>query len=582
MAAAGVAEVALVKAEPREKVGAIAPIRETTGSAPAILTTAEPTVDGAVTTEISQKPDASEDAPVEPAVPPIEPVPDADEPDLESLPEAIATPEEPDPEAIPETPAEPSSDKPEATQEPEEELSPAEQERLRILTEADRLWQQGQYAEAELLYRKVKHPGQAIAVRDRPAPIFDPALLPPAGQVYWREAEAGQAQNLPTRVLVPLQLLTSQFPEFIPGHLRYSEVLLQQGEEEQIEQALLALEQATTLYPEEAELMRVRVTALAEQRQYLEASIAARQFAVLNPDDPTASEFTLLADTHLDDFQDRLRDRLTRNAIGNALTGAIGFALTGNLFGPLSAIQTSVLLLRGESEIGESIAGDAAEELPLLPDDEVVAYVNEIGQRLAAVTGRTEFEYEFYVVADADLNAFALPGGKVFINAGAIAHTNSEAELAGLLAHELAHTVLSHGFQMVTQGNLTANLLQFVPYGGIATDLVVLSYSRDMERQADALATRLLATSGYAADGLQNLMITLGEETEDYPLEWLSTHPDTAERIRNIDTQIASNGYNRYAFEGVERHWEMRRRVERLLPDEPEEKPEQSSTEGDE
>lgn len=542
--AAAVVETTLVKSEakqPSEAIAAVALEMQGEVTAP----------------EVSQKP--AEPAELKaPATPAIEPESIVD-PSLQ--PESETTP-------APEPVEESSNDTDKPAPEPDEvELSPAEQERLRLLTEADRLWQQGQYADAELLYRKVKHPGQAIAVRDRPSALFDPALLSPAGQVYWREAEAGQAQNLLTRVLVPLQLLTSQFPEFIPGQIRYAEVLLQQEDDAQTEQALLALEQATTLYPDQAELMRLRVDALAAHEQFLEASIAARQFAVLNADDAAASDFTLLADEHLDDYQDRLRSRLTTTAIANALTGALGFALTGNLFGPLSAIQTSVVLLRGEEAVGESIAADAAEQLPLLPDPEVVAYVNQIGQRLAAATGRTEFEYEFYVVADAELNAFALPGGKVFVNAGAIAQTNSEAELAGLLAHELAHAVLSHGFQMVTQGNLTANLLQFIPYGGIATDLAVLSYSRDMERQADALATRLLATSGYAADGLRNLMMTpLGEQNEDYPLEWLSTHPDTAERIRNIETQIADNGYNPYAFEGVEQHWQMRRRVEQVLP----------------
>jgi len=72
--------------------------------------------------------------------------------------------------------------------------------------------------------------------------------------------------------------------------------------------------------------------------------------------------------------------------------------------------------------------------------------MNDLGQKTAHATGRNDFEYEFYVVLDDDLNAFALPGGKVFVNAGAITHTKSEAELAGLLAHELSHAVLSHGF----------------------------------------------------------------------------------------------------------------------------------------
>jgi predicted Zn-dependent protease len=444
----------------------------------------------------------------------------------------------------------------------------ANEDRQQLLIEADRLYLQGQYEQAEFLYRKAKEPFVAEAVQERPAAISDPTQLSPAGQVYWREANAGREAELYTRLMVPLELLVEDYPEFIPGHLLYAEVL---AEQDKPEDSLAVLERATTLYPDEPELIRARVEALAENERWLEASIAARQFALLNPDRPDVGEFQALADQHLEEFQDRTRSRLRGNAIANFVTGAASFVLTGNLFGPLSAIETTVLMLRGESAVGESIAEQAVRQLELVEDETVVAYVNELGQQLAAVSGRDDFEYEFYVVRDETLNAFALPGGKIFVNAGAILEANSEAELAGLLAHELSHAVLSHGFQLVTSGNLTANLLQFIPYGGYAANLAVLSYSRDMERQADALGTRILATSGYAADGLRNLMITLEEaEEESLPFVWLSSHPDTDERIENIETQIELNGYNRYTYEGVERHQAMQRRVEQLLlaPDE--------------
>ncbi|MBD1999847.1 M48 family metalloprotease [Leptolyngbya sp. FACHB-541] len=444
----------------------------------------------------------------------------------------------------------------------------ANEGRQQLLIEADRLYLQGQYEQAEFLYRKAKEPFVAEAVRDRPAAISDPALLSPAGQVYWREANAGREAELYTRLMVPLELLVEEYPEFIPGHLLHAEVL---AEQDKHEESLAVLERATTLYPDEPELIQARVEALAANERWLEASIAARQFALLNPNRPDVAEFQTLADQHLEEFQDRTRSRLRGNAIANFVTGAASFVLTGNLFGPLSAIETTVLMLRGESAVGESIANQATRQLELVEDEAIVAYVNELGQRLAEVSGRDDFEYEFYVVQDETLNAFALPGGKIFVNAGAILEANSEAELAGLLAHELSHAVLSHGFQLVTSGNLTANLLQFIPYGGYAANLAVLSYSRDMERQADALGTRVLATSGYAADGLRNLMITLEEaEEESLPFVWLSSHPDADERIENIETQIELNGYNRYTYEGVERHQAMQRRVEQLLlaPDE--------------
>jgi predicted Zn-dependent protease len=458
-----------------------------------------------------------------------------------------------------------TSESPDATEAKEPELSPEEIARRETLIKADQLYQSGQITEAQKLYQEAKEPfsQETVVAPERPEPIYDPAKLTAAGSVYWRQSEAGLAQKLETKIFVPLQFLVEQYPEFIPGHLRYAQALKDYGKPEE---ALQVLEQATALYPGEPELLKANIAALDEQEKWLEASLAAREFALLYPDNPQSSEFAALADKNLERYKRRVRRELRGNAIGNAITGALGFVLTGNLYGPISAIDSTVMLLRGESSVGESVAKRAKRQLPMMEDEEVLNYVREVGTKLANVTGRTDFTYEFYVVMDDDINAFSLPGGKLFVNAGAILHTNSEAELAGLLAHELSHAVLSHGFQLVTQGNLTANVTQFFPYGGTLANLLVLDYSRDMERQADELGTRILASSGYAADGMHNLMVTLDKEEPDIPLfSWLSSHPDTKARIKDLESLIERNGYNRYAYEGVARHLEMQKRVAKLL-----------------
>lgn len=433
-------------------------------------------------------------------------------------------------------------------------------ERRQKLMEADRLYLAGQIPEAEKLYREVKAPF-ATTIAKRPEPILDPAQLSPAGKVYWREAQAGASQKPQTRIMVPLRLLVEEYPQFIPGHLRLAEVL-QQGDRS--EQAINVLEQATSLYPNQPELVKAKVAALAADKKWMEASLAARQFAVLNSGQQNA-QFIQLADENLKRYKKHLRRKLRGNTIANIITGALGYAVTGNLLGPISAVQTTAMVLKGESSIGKSVAKNARKQLPMVQDKVVVGYVNELGQKLAKVSGRNDFQYEFYVVLDDGLNAFALPGGKVFINAGAIARTKSEAELAGLIAHELSHTVLSHGFQLVAQGNLIANVTQYVPYGGTVASLFTLDYSRDMERQADTLGTRLIASSGYAADGLRNLMVTLEQQEKSSPPAWLSSHPGTDDRIRYIENLIERNGYNRYAYEGVARHAQIKAQVEKLL-----------------
>ncbi|WP_414527075.1 M48 family metalloprotease [Nodularia chucula] len=445
------------------------------------------------------------------------------------------------------------------------ELSPEELARQQRLIEADNLFLAGKIAEAEKIYREVKEPfNTKVTNQQRQPAIVNYEQLAPAGQVYWRESAAGIANNLQTRTIVPLQLLVAQYPQFIPGHIRFAEVLNQYNRSEE---ALEVLERAVSLYPNESTLIAARVNALAANQKWIEASLTARQFALLNPDHPQSAQFQGLADTNLNNFKSQIKSEIRGNTITNIITGALGYAVTGSLLGPFSAIDSTVMLLRGEAAIGESIATQAKRQLNLIEDETVTAYVNEIGQKLVAVAGRHDFDYEFFVIPQADLNAFALPGGKIFINAGAIAKTNSEAELAGLVGHELAHTVLSHGFQLVTQGNLIANITQYLPLGGNIGQLFALSYSREMERQADNLGTRLIVAGGYAADGLRNLMVTLEKEQKNVIPLWLSSHPGGSQRVSYLENLISRGNYNRYSYEGVERHLEVQARVKQLLQD---------------
>ncbi|MBW4560194.1 MAG: M48 family metalloprotease [Mojavia pulchra JT2-VF2] len=495
---------------------------------------------------------------------------------LQNSPTPQAT-DTPKPVVIPQATPKPEASEPKKPDLAEEPApSPEEIARQQKLIEADKLYLAGQIAEAEKIYREVKEPfAKTSKSQERKAAIIDPTQLSSGGKVYWREAEAGIASKLQTRTLVPLELLVQQYPEFIPGHIRFAEVLKQY---DRPQQALDILERASSLYPDQPELIKARVTALAEAKKWMEASLAARQFAILNPKNPQAPEFTKLAEDNLKRYKSYIQGEIRGNAIANIITGALGYAVTGSLAGPFSALDSTILLLRGEESIGESVAKQAKQQLKLITDETVVAYVNEIGQKLVKVTGRNDFKYEFFVIPQESLNAFALPGGKIFINAGAIAKTNSEAELAGLIGHELSHVVLSHGFQLVTQGNLVYNVTQYIPLGGIIGQLSALSYGRDMERQADTLGTRLIVASGYAADGLRNLMMTLEKQQKNVPLSWLSSHPGGSERVSYLENLIASSSYNRYAYEGVERHAQIRARVKQLLKEKKEQEEKKQSS----
>lgn len=446
----------------------------------------------------------------------------------------------------------PQETAPPATVPDESSISSEDQARRQLMIDADQLYQSGQRSEAETLYRQAKPPfAEHSATKPTAEPIQDPALLSPGGRVYWREAQAGLQLKLKTRIFVPLRLLVKKHPEFIPGHLQLAAALVA---DQKPKQALAVMERAASFYPNQPDLQKGLMQQQAQSKKWLEASITARQFALLNPEHPDTPEFLRLSDEYQARFRSRLRTQITNNTIGSFITGALGIAITGSPIPGFSAVQTSILLLRGESAVGNAIASRAKDQLPLIEDPKVQAYVDGIAQKLTTLTGR-EFDYQFYVVNDAKLNAFALPGGKIFLNGGAILKSNSEAELAGLIAHELSHAVLSHGFQIATEGSEVGGLTRLIPYvGGLVTSLVVADYSREMERQADILGTRLLASANYAADGLRNLMVTLGKEDKPFVAPWFSSHPGSQERVRYLETLIIENGYNRYAYEGIAEH----------------------------
>jgi Zn-dependent protease with chaperone function len=499
--------------------------------------------------------------------------PDPDLPgtdDAEGMPPAVTYPDAAPPEPVsapedtaaedPPTEVEPTPTSME-TSETSESLDPEAPDpetllRRELILEADSLYLAGEVAAAADLYRKAKTGGwrEDSELQDIPAaPFTDEALLSPGATVYWRESERGIEAGRESQILVPLALLTAEYPAFIPGHIRYTAQLVAYDRPDDAERGL---EQALTLYPAHPDLLQTQVQLMMNREQWIEASIAARQFALLNPDHPDAPQYQTLAVENLERFKAVTNAQIRTNAIANVITGVAGYVLTGGLFGPFTALNSTFALLQGEAAIGEQVAHQVRQQLPLLEDEEVNAYVNRIGQDLAAVAGRDEFEYTFDVILDGELNAFALPGGKIFVNAGAILETDSEAELAGLLAHELSHAVLSHGFQLVTQGNLTASVTQYVPFlPGLVNSILVTGYSRQMERQADIVGTQILAASGYAADGMHGLMLALQERYGDRAvLPWLSTHPIPQERVDYLQAIVERGGYNRYAYEGIAPH----------------------------
>ncbi|WP_051044155.1 M48 family metalloprotease [Baaleninema simplex] len=415
-----------------------------------------------------------------------------------------------------------------------------------LLARGDRLYLEGNIAEAQRLYRQVKPPFPREGELQVVEPITEEELSP-AARVYWDNVRDGLANDRETQVESSLELLLQEAPGFAPAYKLIAEALL---EDDRTEEAIAVLEDATTQFPQSYELARLLAETLRDDGQRLEAAIVAREFAIVNPDHPESEEILELSDRYLRSFRRKLRENIALRGLGGLAVGVLTGRTTSTIF---QAINLAQLMVAGESRLGEQVAAQVRQELPMLDDPEVLSYVNDIGQEVAQYMGRDEFDYEFYVVRDNTLNAFALPGGKVFVNTGAIQAARSEAELGGLLGHEVGHAVLSHGFQRIVTNNLLSNLAREIPFGDLLGTLVSLDYSRKHERQSDILGTRVINSAGYAADGLRNFMETLRQEQRGPTIPYLSTHPAPASRVRYMEELIQRNGYERYAFEGVER-----------------------------
>jgi beta-barrel assembly-enhancing protease len=210
-------------------------------------------------------------------------------------------------------------------------------------------------------------------------------------------------------------------------------------------------------------------------------------------------------------------------------------------------------------KLGREAAAQAKKELPMLNDERVDDYVERIGRRLAQAVPpefqHPEFMYTFDVVNQKDINAFALPGGPMFLNRGMIEAAQSEGEVAGVMAHEMSHVALRHGTAQASsgQGAQIGGILGQIAgaiIGGTAGSIIstgsqvaagayITKYSRAYESQADILGAQMLARAGYDPREMANMFKTLAEEGGARGPEWLSSHPDPGNRYNAIVKEAA-------------------------------------------
>ena len=212
-----------------------------------------------------------------------------------------------------------------------------------------------------------------------------------------------------------------------------------------------------------------------------------------------------------------------------------------------------------DMQVGRQAATDAARRLPMCNSARADAYLTQLGNRLVAHlnTSGVEYPWEFHCVNDRSINAFALPGGYVFVNRGAIETADNEAELAAVMAHELSHVALRHGTNQATKaqaaqagvgifgalfGGSTGGAL-LTQLGSFTAGGVLLKYSRGAETQADVMGTQVLYDAGYDPRAMAQFFEKLNQETKGKnPPEFLSDHPNPENRVERVDEEIEKLG----------------------------------------
>jgi predicted Zn-dependent protease len=200
-----------------------------------------------------------------------------------------------------------------------------------------------------------------------------------------------------------------------------------------------------------------------------------------------------------------------------------------------------------EIDIGKNMVEDIIRQNKILEDKELAAYLNEIGQNIARASHRNTLAYEFYVLDDDKINAFALPGGFVFVNKGLLDQA-TEDELAFVLSHEVGHISARHSLKRL-QSSLGISLLLGIALRNpnqqtirgainVVHNVIALGYSRKDELLADSLGINYVNKAGYDPQAAISLIEKLGKKDKNQPLVFLRSHPLPDQRLANIKKEL--------------------------------------------
>ena len=211
-------------------------------------------------------------------------------------------------------------------------------------------------------------------------------------------------------------------------------------------------------------------------------------------------------------------------------------------------------------ELGRKAAGEVEQQLPILRDEDVTSFVASIGRRVVDAIPQefrqAEFHYSFQVINVREINAFALPGGPMYVNRGMIQAARTEGEVAGVMAHELSHVALRHGTAQASKatkyeiGTLLGAVVGSIIGGNVGSAVAqgtqfglgtaFLRFSREFERDADLLGSHIMAAAGYNPLEMASMFKTIEKQGGSGGPQWLSDHPNPGDRYEYITREAQS------------------------------------------
>lgn len=236
------------------------------------------------------------------------------------------------------------------------------------------------------------------------------------------------------------------------------------------------------------------------------------------------------------------------------VTSVAGVAGCGRvLAGAVTALPAFLITDQQEVALGVEAARQILAQVPLAQSVGLQEYVSRLGAQVVAVTDRQDLPYRFFVLQDQTPNAFALPGGLIFVTTGLMAIMENEAQLVGVLAHEVGHVTAKHHVEKIREAALAQGVAVAAvgaegaatqQIAGVVANLVLRGMGRQDELESDRLGASYAAKLGYDPSALTGFLQRLEAATGGGQPPWLyplSTHPPVEQRVRELDTYIGQN-----------------------------------------